>query len=68
MNMIDTLYEDENLSTNDGIDAICEKINNLNVSLIKYISWVADLCAAFFNSSFVFVWKYRTEWGECSTG
>lgn len=55
MNIIDTLYEDENLSTNDGVDAICEKINNLNVSLIKYISWVADLGAAFFNSSFVFV-------------
>lgn len=32
MNLIESLYEDEDLSTDDGIEAICEKIKNLNVS------------------------------------
>lgn len=32
MNIIDTLYENEDLSTDEGIEAICEKIKNLNVS------------------------------------
>lgn len=32
MNIIESLYENEDLSTDDGIEAICEKIKNLNVS------------------------------------
>lgn len=32
MNIIDTLYENEDMSTDESIDAICEKIKNLNVS------------------------------------
>lgn len=32
MNIIESLYEDEDLSTDEGIEAICEKIKNLNVS------------------------------------
>ncbi|XP_055299578.1 conserved oligomeric Golgi complex subunit 4 [Sitodiplosis mosellana] len=30
MNIIDTLYDNEDLSTDEGIEAICEKIKNLN--------------------------------------
>lgn len=32
MNIIDTLYDNADLSTDEGIDAICKKIQNLNVS------------------------------------
>lgn len=32
MNLIDSLYENEDLSTDEGIEGICEKIKNLNVS------------------------------------
>lgn len=32
MNIIESLYEDEDLATDDGIEAICKKIKNLNVS------------------------------------
>lgn len=35
MNIIETLYENEDLSTDKGIDAICEKIKCLNVSNIE---------------------------------
>lgn len=34
MNAIESLYENEDLSTDEGIEAICEKIKNLNVSII----------------------------------
>lgn len=34
MNIIDTLYDNEDLSTDEGIETICEKIKNLNVSQI----------------------------------
>lgn len=36
MNIIDTLYDNEDLSTDDGIEAICEKIKNLNVSFAEH--------------------------------
>lgn len=32
MTTIDLLYENEDLSTDEGIEAICEKIKYLNVS------------------------------------
>lgn len=32
MNIIESLYEDEDLATDEGIETICEKIKNLNVS------------------------------------
>lgn len=32
MNIIETLYDNEDLSTEEGIEAICGKIKNLNVS------------------------------------
>lgn len=40
MNIIETLYENEDLSTDEGIEAICEKINNLNVSFGDFSLWV----------------------------
>lgn len=35
MNIVETLYDNEDLSTDVGIEAICEKIRNLNVSLTQ---------------------------------
>lgn len=35
MNIIDTLYDNEDLSTDQGIEAICKKITDLNVSIDK---------------------------------
>lgn len=37
MNIIDTLYDDGDLTTDEGIDAICEKIKSLNVSKVCII-------------------------------
>lgn len=35
MTAIDSLYENEDLSTDEGVEAVCEKIKALNVSVHK---------------------------------
>lgn len=64
MNLIESLYEHEDLSSDDGINAICDKIKNLNVSTLKMVlkqaSWDIFHCNVFFNSKRIqptLVWK-----------
>lgn len=70
MNLIESLYEDEDLSSDEGINAICEKIKNLNVSTwFEFIdpNWKESNQVPFVSHSFLISKRIQrmSAWKSC---
>lgn len=63
MNLIESISENEDLSTDEGIEAICEKIRNLNVSQICVLNHYSGQLSVFKQNKHSFFLKSKLQDG-----